>query len=168
MKNCVGGRSVDFAPLTFSLRSLCCLWLWRRHYSKLVLDHQLYQEPPQRAPLTAYLFPIRFQLRSSQNIMFVAGAGLVIVWLDALEKIPAAERGFASALAGGGFVSESTISSSPCRRWRCCARAATSVACVGRKIKTSPLGDWPAWTFALAVAVTIFTCKTSGCTHPTL
>ena len=172
-KDTIGKRLVSVAVFGFFMLaplSLCCLWLWHAgvfgKFKFWTIDYA--HEYASVVPL-AYapqLFWHGFSKVVSLGglLWFTAAAGLVFVWLDARWKN---SRGWflgfcaASALAvcpDFYFRKHYFLIALPALSLLAGAAVSGLRKILGEKNKNFPPGNWPLWGYALAVAVTIFTC----------
>jgi hypothetical protein len=150
--------------------ALCCLWLWHAgvfaKFKFWTIDYA--REYATGVPLrnaTFYFWHGFSRVTAIGGLLWLlAAGGFLFLWLDARWKnsrtwflgLCAASalavcpdfyfrhHYFLIALPALALLAGATISGLR-RLW-------------GEKSRTSPLGDWPAWAFALIVAVTIITC----------
>ena len=171
-KDFIGKRLASVAAYEFALLlpfALCCLWLWHagvfakfkfwtidyaREYASVV--------PWSYAP-QLFWHGFSWVIKKGFLLWLLAFAGLALVWLDARWK---GSRGWFL-----GFCAASALAVCPDFYFRkhyflialpalgLLAGAAVSglQKIWSEKSKTSPLGNWPAWGYALSVAVTILT-----------
>jgi len=169
-KDSFGKRLVSVAVYGFSMLTplgLCCLWLWHagvfakfkfwtidyaREYASIM--------PIQYAP-QLFWHSITWVITTGILLWLLAAGGLVLVWLDVRWKN---SRGWFL-----GFCAASALAVCPDFYFRkhyflialpavaLLAGATVSGLRQWWGNRTSPLGDWPSWSYALVVAVTILT-----------
>jgi len=151
--------------------ALCCLWLWHggvfdkfwfwtisyaRAYASVV--------PLSYAPVFFWHTFERI-IRQGTLLWIIAASGLALIWLDPRWKN---SRGWII-----GFCAASALAVCPDLYFRkhyfliaLPAAALLAGAAIsglrqlaGDRIGSRSSGDWPAWVFALAVAMTIFSCR---------
>ena len=172
-KDSFGKRLVSVAVYGVAMLTplaLCCLWLWHAGvfaaFKFWTIDYAREYATGMPLAYAPQLFWHSFpKVVSIGGLLWLAAAaGLFFVWRDARWKN---SRGWLL-----GFCAASALAVCPDFYFRkhyfliaLPALALLAGAAISglRKIwneknKTSPLGGWPSWTYALAVAVTIFTC----------
>jgi len=171
-KDSIGKRFASVAAYEFAMLvpfALCCLWLWHagvfakfkfwtidyaREYASVV--------PWSYAP-QLFWHGFSWVIKKGFLLWLLAFAGPVLVWLDARWK---GSRGWflgfciASALAvcpDFYFRKHYFLIALPALALLAGAAVSGLQKIRGGKSKTSPLGDWPAWGYAVFVVITIFT-----------
>jgi hypothetical protein len=169
-KDSFGQRLASVAVYGFSMLTplgLCCLWLWHagvfakfkfwtidyaREYASIM--------PIQYAP-QLFWHSITWVITTGILLWLLAAGGLVLVWLDARWKN---SRGWFL-----GFCAASALAVCPdfyFRKHYFLIVLPAAALLAGATVsglrqwwgnRTSLLGDWPSWSYALVVAVTILT-----------
>jgi hypothetical protein len=172
-KDAVGKRLAAVAVYGGSMLAplgLCCLWLWHAgvfaRFKFWTIDYAV--EYASAVPLAyapqMFWHGFRWVITRGFLLWFIALGGLALVWLDVRWKN---SRGWFF-----GFCAASALAVCPDFYFRkhyfliaLPALALLAGACIsglekirGEKNNSSRPGGWPLWSYALAVAITIFTC----------
>jgi hypothetical protein len=169
-RDALGKRIAAVAVYGFSMLAplgLCCLWLWHAgvfgKFKFWTFDYAR-EYAAGVPPATAAVFfwnNLTWAMTSGMLLWLLAAAGLVVIWFDPRLKN---SRGWLA-----GFLAASALAVCPDFYFRphyflillpalaLLAGAAVSGLRRWQGDRTPALGDWPAGTFALIVAITIVT-----------
>jgi hypothetical protein len=146
---------------------LCCLWLWHAgvfgKFKFWTFDYarQYASSVPLATARGFFWNNLTWAMTGGMLLWLLAAVGLAVIWLDPRWKN---SRGWLT-----GFFAASALAVCPDFYFRphyflillpalaLLAAAAVSGLCRWQAGRTPALGDWPAWSYALVVAITIAT-----------